>query len=55
MAVVVGHVSVDVLKLDVGVVFREESIELGSEIGEGWSIVGVLHPALLHQFVAVKV
>lgn len=47
--------SVDVLKLDVGVVFREEGVELGSEIGEGWSIVGVLHPALLHQLVAMKV
>lgn len=55
VAVVVGHVGVNVLKLDVGVVFREEGIELGSEIGEGWSIIGVLHPALLHQLVAVKV
>ena len=55
VAIVVGHMSVDVLKLDVGVVFREEGVELGSEIGEGWSIVGVLHPALLHQLVAMKV
>ena len=55
VAIVVGHVSVDVLKLDVGVVLREEGVELGSEISEGWSIIGVLHPALLHQLVAVKV
>ena len=55
VAVVVGHVGIDVLELDVGVVLCEEGIELRSEISEGWSIVGVLHPALLHQLVAMKV
>ena len=55
MTIVIGHVGIDVLELDVGVVFCEEGIELRPEIGEGWSIVRVLHPALLHQLVAVEV
>ena len=55
VAVVVGHVSIDVLELDVGIIFREEGVKLGSKIREGWPIVGVLHPAFLHQLVAVEI
>ena len=45
---------IDVFKLDVGVVFGEKSIKLRPEIGKGWSVIGVLQPAVLHQFVAVR-
>ena len=55
MAVVVWHMGVDVFELDVGVIFGEEGVKLGSEIGECWSVIGVFHPAVLHQLVAVEI